>query len=174
MIRSKNTDGTRRRLIWSRRSQAGQTLVELAFLVPILAGLALGVIEMGRYAYIGILVGNAAEAGAAYGAQSLPQSVDTAGISKAAKYDFGGTGSTNGLNISTLTVNSSVSCGCDSAGTTTAVVCTAAGAGTCATGHWVVIVSVTASGTFNKLFNYPGVPNSLSISRTASIRVAQI
>jgi Flp pilus assembly protein TadG len=158
-----------------RQSQSGQTLVELAFITPILLGLALGVIELGRYAYIGILIGNAARAGAAYGAQSLPQSVDTTGISKAAGYDFGGAAgaSRNGQNVSTLTVVSAVSCGCDSAGTVAAVGCNAAGSGTCATGHWVVILSVTASGTFNSLFNYPGTPHSISVSRTSSLRVAQ-
>ena len=50
---------------------------------------------MGRYAYISILVGNAARAGAGYGAQSLAQSVDTAGITTAVDNDF----QNNGLNI---------------------------------------------------------------------------
>jgi Flp pilus assembly protein TadG len=171
-----NVKTLRHRRFGRRGSLRGQTLVELAFLVPLLAGLALGIIELGRYAYIGILIGNAAKAGAIYGSQSLAQSVDTAGIAQAAKYDFGGklaTDHNNGLNVSTLNVSSSVACGCDSGGTVTSVACTAAGAGTCGTGHWVVVVSVTASGTFNKIFNYPGVPASLAISRTASMRVAQ-
>ena len=43
--------------------QSGQALVEMAFVVPLLLLLALGVIEVGRYAYISILVGNAARAG---------------------------------------------------------------------------------------------------------------
>jgi len=90
--------------------------------------LALGVIEIGRYAYIAILVGNAARAGAAYGSQSKQQSNDSNGIADAAKYDFagaksGGTAQTNGLGESTLTVTSSVSCGCDSAGTITTFGC---------------------------------------------------
>jgi translation initiation factor 2 alpha subunit (eIF-2alpha) len=32
-------------------------------------------------------------------------------------------------------------------------------------------VSVTASGTFNSLFNYPGIPASITISKTSSMRV---
>jgi Flp pilus assembly protein TadG len=151
-------------------------LVELAFLVPILAGLALGVIEMGRYAYAGILIGNAAEAGAAYGSQSLPQSVDTAGITKAAGYDYAGattTSANNGFKGNTLTVNSSLACGCDVGGAVTAIGCNAANAGTCNTGHWVIVLSVTASGTFSSMFNYPGIPSSIAMSRTSSMRVAQ-
>ena len=49
-------------------------------ITPLLLLLLIGVIEFGRFAYLGILVGNAARAGAAYGAQSLAQSADTAGI----------------------------------------------------------------------------------------------
>ena len=159
-----------RQLPGIRRRQSGQSLLELAFLVPVLLLVALGVIEVGRYAYIGILVGNAARAGTAYGTQSLPQSVDTVGITTAADNDF----QNNGQNVSSLTVTAAVSCGCDSTGTVAAAACTGAGAGTCASGHWVVILSVTASGTFSSLFNYPGIPASITVSRTSSMRVALI
>jgi Flp pilus assembly protein TadG len=152
------------------RSQSGQSLVELALLTPLLLLLLIGTVEMGRYAYIDILVANAARAGAAYGALSLPQSVDTKGIQTAAYNDF----QNNGLTTSSLTVNSSTACGCDSGGTTTlAVACTGGTAGTCGTGHWVVMVSVTASGTFNSLFKFPGIPKSLAMTHTATMRVVQ-
>jgi Flp pilus assembly protein TadG len=155
-----------------RESERGQSLLEVALITPLLLVLALGVIEVGRYAYIAILVGNAARAGAAYGAQSLPQSVDTTGIETAADNDF----QSNGQTVSSLAVTSSTSCGCDSAGTIAAAGCATATnptAGTCTAGHWVVMVSVTASGTFNSLFNFPGIPTSMSVSRTSTIRVAQ-
>jgi Flp pilus assembly protein TadG len=162
--------------------QSGQALVELALVVPVLLVLALGVIEIGRYAYIAILIGNAARAGAAYGSQSNQQSNDTTGIQSAAQYDFAGSTSgtpapTNGLAYTTLTVTSTTSCGCDSAGSITTYGCNkAAGnanAGICPAGsRWVVFVSVTASGTFNSLFNYPGIPSSLVISKTATLPVA--
>jgi Flp pilus assembly protein TadG len=153
-------------------SESGQNLLELALVTPMLLLLLLGVIEMGRYAYISILVGNAARAGAAYGAQSLAQSVSTTGIKTAADNDF----QNNGQNVSTLTVTSSVSCGCDSGGTITSAGCdtsTNGSAGTCASGHWVVTVSVTASGTFSSIFDYPGIPSSITVSRTATMRVNQ-
>jgi Flp pilus assembly protein TadG len=159
--------------------QAGQALIELAFVLPLLLVLALGVIEVGRYAYIAILVGNAARAGADYGAQSNAQSVDTTGIQNAAYYDFAGgtssSNSSNGLSQSTITVTSVVACGCDSGGSITSAGCTTAtnaNAGSCTTGNWVVYVSVTASGTFNALFGYPGIPSSITVSRTATIPVA--
>jgi Flp pilus assembly protein TadG len=157
-------------LLSSYRSQAGQTLLELALLLPIFLLLALGVIEFGRYAYIGILVGNAARAGAAYGMQSLPQSVDTTGITTAAGNDF----TNNGQSLTNLAVSSTVACGCDGSGTVAAASCTGVGAGSCAAGHWVVVLSVTASGTFSSLFNYPGIPASITVSRTSTMRVALI
>ena len=168
LLTSKRTPSVRR--LAGRRRQSGQSLLELAFLVPVLLLLALGVIEVGRYAYIGILVGNAARAGTAYGAQSLPQSVDTVGIKTAADNDF----QNNGQSVSNLTITSSLSCGCDGSGSVAAAACTGAGAGSCASGHWVVMLSVTASGTFGSLFNYPGIPSSVTVSRTSAMRVALI
>src|SRR5262249_13091217 len=88
-------------------TQSGQALVEFAIVLPVLLILALGIIEIGRYAYISILVGNAARAGAAYGSQSRTLSGDTTGIAAAANADFAGvstaTDKNNGLLASTLT-----------------------------------------------------------------------
>ena len=155
-------------------SQSGQALIELAFVLPMLLLLLLGVIEIGRYAYIAILVGNAARAGADFGAQN--RTLDTAGIQKAAQYDFAGStngtpGPTNGQAYTALTVVSSQSCGCDSGGTVTPFSCSTDPDSCAAGSHWVVFVSVTASGNFSGLFNYPGIPSQLAISRTAIIPV---
>jgi Flp pilus assembly protein TadG len=135
-----------------------------------------GTIEMGRYAYLSILVGNAARAGAAYGSQSLALSVDKPGIVTAATNDFQNNGPSNAV----LTVKEGapdgtfVTCGCDSGGTITAAICSPKvnpNAGTCASGHWVVMVSVQAQATFNALFKYPGIPASLTVTQTATMRV---
>lgn len=151
------------------RSQSGQQLVEIALLTPVMLLLLVGLIELGRFAFLSIVVANAARAGAAFGSQGLVQSVDTADIEASSDNDF----QNNGQNVSKLTVSSSTSCGCDSAGTVTSQSCNGNGAGTCGTGHWVVMVSVTASGTFNSLFGYPGLPKSISVSRTSTMRVQQ-
>ena len=167
---------TTARGIANLRSQSGQSLVELAMVLPVLVLLALGVIEVGRYSYIGILVANAARSGAAYGAQSLPQAVNASGVTAAVQNDFQDN-TQDATNLSLSSITSSVSCGCDSNGTITTAACSGAtnpNAGTCSAGHWVVMVSVTAGGTFRSLFNYPGIPKSIAISRTATMRVAQI
>jgi Flp pilus assembly protein TadG len=157
------------------RSERGQSLIEVALLTPLLLSLMVGTIEMGRYAYLSILVGNAARAGAAYGAQSLALSVDTAGIQAAATNDFQNNGPSSGvLTVSGGNGGSYVSCGCDSGGTITAATCSPKvnpNAGICASGHWVVMVSVQAQATFTSLFKYPGIPASLTITETATMRV---
>jgi Flp pilus assembly protein TadG len=157
------------------RPQSGQALVEFAVVLPLLLVLALGVIEVGRYAYIGILVGNAARAGAAYGSENLNNASTTAQpkVQAAAIRDFQSNGQTG------LSVSSNTTCGCDSGGTIasdTVANCDATGTPpTCPTGaHWVVTIHVTAFGTFNSLFGYPGIPSSITVSRTVSMRVAPI
>src|SRR5215469_15797096 len=162
--------------------QSGQALIELAIMLPFLLVLALGLIEVGRYAYISILVGNAARAGAAYGARGLLQAGDQTGISTAALNDFAGTatsgsGNTNGLDPSTLNVTSFDTCGCDIGGTIaveTQALCNPSPGSTppSCTGHWVITVHVSATGTYQSLFHYPGIPSSLNVSDTANMRVA--
>lgn len=154
----------------ARCSESGQTLVEMGLLLPFLVLLMLGVVEMGRYGYMGILVGNAARAGTAYGTQTLPQSVDSAGITIAARNDF----KSNGQLPANLNVTSAVSCGCDSGGSIAPATCTGTGAGTCISGHWVVVLSVTASGTFSSIFHYPLIPASVSVSKISSMRVRPV
>jgi len=165
-------------------SQSGQALVEFAIVLPMLLILALGVIEIGRYAYIAILIGNAARAGAAFGSQSNQQSNDATGIQNAAQYDFAGSTSstspapppTNGLAATKLAVTSVRSCGCDSAGSVVTYGCTIADGnptpGVCPLGsRWIIFISVTARGDFNSLFSYPGIPSPITISRTAILPV---
>ena len=164
------------------RPESGQSLLEVALMLPFLLLLLVGIIEMGQYAYVGILLGNAAHAGAIYGSQTLAQSVDTNGITTAATNDFNdNAGDTKTLKLTS--VNSVVTCGCDSAGTVTPDTTgycnpppagSNATAGTCTAGHWVVTLSVTATGTFNPLFAFPGIPNSLTITRTSYLRVGDV
>jgi Flp pilus assembly protein TadG len=148
----------------AKRPESGQSLIELAFVLPLLLLLCLGIIEIGRFAYISILVGNAARAGAAYGSQSLIRSADKSGITTAATNDFLSNGQ------STLNVGSNDTCGCDNGGVLTSAACNGTTAGTCTAGHWIVTVNVTTSGTYNSILKYPGIPQSIALSDVASMR----
>jgi Flp pilus assembly protein TadG len=153
------------------RSQSGQSLVELALLTPLLLLLIIGTVEMGRYAILSILVGNAARAGAAYGARNTTTAGDQTGIQNAALADL--------QDISSFTtqptVTSTFVCGCDNGGTIIPSPETNAACGvTCNVGsHLVTSVQVTVTGTFNSMFNYPGIPSPLTLSSTATERVAE-
>lgn len=169
---ARTQSGDRKRTSRTFLSETGQSLLEMALLTPMLLALVLGTIEMGRFAYISILVGNAAHAGAVFGAQGLVHSVDTNGIQAAADNDF----QDSGQSLSSLTVTSATTCGCDNAGTITSAVCDTAtnpNAGKCTSGHWVVMVSVTAAGSFPSMFGFPFIPKTLKLSSTATMRVVQ-
>jgi Flp pilus assembly protein TadG len=144
--------------------ERGQSLVELAFVVPLLLLLMVGIIEIGRFAYYSILVASAARAGAQYGAQSLATAADTTGISTAGTNDAPGITAPN-----TLTVTSKQRCGCRTAtlGNCGALVVCAKPE------HPLVYVQVTANGSFDSLFNYPGLPGTLKVTSIEEMRVAQ-
>jgi Flp pilus assembly protein TadG len=146
--------------------QGGQSLVELAMILPMMLVLLVGIIEIGRFAYYSILVANAARAGAQYGAQGLATAADSTGIQAAAQND--------GQNDARLTVSSvQQQCGCSAA-----ILAGAAPGNSCPAtctppDHALVYVQVTATGTFYSLFNYPGLPASITVTSTERMRVAQ-
>jgi Flp pilus assembly protein TadG len=161
-VRDQTRPARRRRAHF--RAESGQSLVEVALLTPFMLLLLLGAIEIGRFAYQAIRLGNAARAGVEYGAQTHWTAGDAIGIAAAACQDF------QGQNTCGLTITKAYLCQCDNAGTI--------GPGTvtcnCPLGSRpVVSLQVTTSGTFGSLFNYPGIPPSMTISRTATMRLWQ-
>jgi|SRR5579884_159898 len=148
------------------KAQAGIAFIELLIVVPVLMMLLIGLIEIGRLAYFTIQVGNAAHAGAQYGALSFSNAADSTGMTNAAKRDGQNT-------IATLSVTQARSvCACwngttETAFTTCPQPCTTGG-------RAVTYAQVSVSGTINTLFRYGGVfglPNSWTVARTAVIRV---
>ncbi len=83
---------------------SGQALLELALIVPMLAFLLIGAVELSRVAYAAIEVSNAAHAGAQYGAQSIFTSGDLTGITNAASNDAAN------ITLSSTTSTASYSC----------------------------------------------------------------
>jgi Flp pilus assembly protein TadG len=67
--------------------RSGQSLVELALVLPVLLTLLLGMAEYGRLCYIGIEVTNAAHADAQYAAQNHATASNALGIQNAATND---------------------------------------------------------------------------------------
>lgn len=150
-------------MLRASRAQAGSALIEFVIALPLLMLLLLGVVEIGRYAYFAIQVGNAARAGVQYGAQNGVTALDTAGMISAAKAD-------GNNSIAALNVTPSSSCQCWDGSSGTPVPCS----GSCPAGsHLVEYVQVTVSGTVNPLFHYPMLPSTLNVSNTATMRIAE-
>lgn len=148
------------------RAESGQSLLEVALLMPLLSLIFLGIVDMGRYAYQAIALGNAARAAVAYGAQSpIAASDPSGGIEAAACNDYAGTSSCS----LTSSLTKAYVCQCDNAGTMSSITC---GTGTCTTtDQEVVSLSVTVTSTFSSLFTFPGIPSSLTITKTAIMRI---
>lgn len=150
----------RRIAIWDT---AGQSLVELALVMPIFSALLLGAVEFGRLAYAQIEVSSAARAGVAYGAQSVATASDIAGMEAAATND--------GSDVAGLSANATRFCSCSDA-PATQVDCAAAPA-TCSGLRVLNYVQVTTTAGVTPLVNYPGLPNPFTLSGAAVMRVAQ-
>ncbi|HEY1655654.1 MAG TPA: TadE/TadG family type IV pilus assembly protein [Candidatus Tumulicola sp.] len=133
--------------------------MEFAIMAPVFLLLLVGLIEVSRYAYYALLAANGVRAGAAYGSQNTISADDVLGMRTAAVADAqgfpGGIASFSATHL------------CYLSGTTTA--CPANGT---PQSNWVYFVVVTASGTVNSLFRYPGIPQSIPISASATMRVA--
>jgi Flp pilus assembly pilin Flp len=139
------------------RSNRGAAAIELAVVLPLLALLAIGVAEFGRLYFTAITVANAARAGAQYGAQSAITSSDFNGMDQAARNDA--------ADLGIITPSSSRFCLCPDG---SVPACT----GTCA-GYGVpeVFVQTSASKMVTFLMRYPGLPSTITVSRTATFRV---
>jgi hypothetical protein len=145
----------------NRLAERGQSVAEIALVTPMLLLLVIGTIEIGRFAYYGIEVANAARAGVQYGAQSLADSKDLAGITLAARHDA--------PEVSSLSVTSQDRCACSNS-PADYVGCPARA---CAPGHALVFLEVETTAKIQPLFRYPGLPSTFNASGQAIMRVAQ-
>jgi hypothetical protein len=143
------------------RAQFGQSVVEMALITPVILLLLVGTIEIGRFAYYGIEVSNAARAGVQYGAQSLADSKDVPGITQAAQNDAPDVA---GMNV--IAINR---CACSNS-PANYVGCPARG---CAPGHGLVFLQVDTTANIQPLFRYPGMPASFAAKGQAIMRVMQ-
>ena len=154
------------------RGDRGSALIELAVSLPLLIAILAATIDFARVFYTGVALSNAARAGAQYGAHSLGRSGGTANMQTAAVNSVS-------PDLSGVTATASRTCQCAtnagvfSATTPTANDCSSPVSSSCPTGHLVVTVTVTASRMFTTVMNYlPGVPSSMTLTRSATLRVA--
>lgn len=157
--------GRRRR---ARGAEAGVGLVEIAVSLPVLVLLVVGTADFGRIFYYAIELTNAARAGAQYAGYNSVQATKTAEITAAAQSAAPNIGS---FSVTLSTPPNVCKCAQDSGSGQpwTAVTCNTV----CPVGlHMFETVTVTATKRFSTISRFPGIPNTLTLSRTATMRVA--
>jgi Flp pilus assembly protein TadG len=142
------------------KSYSGQALIELTLLLPLLVLILLGTIDFGRVFFQSMALAQAARAGAQFGAQNDTTAADGPGMQAAAV----NAGQDIGIALADVTAaNRYYQCGTDPL--------TTIDPSPCADGKPPKIyVQVTVQKTFTTMFNYPGFPHSIALSRTATIR----
>jgi Flp pilus assembly protein TadG len=146
----------------------GNSLVEVALLLPILTMLLVGTVDLGRMAYMSIEVSNASRAGVQYGQQNSTTWADVAGMETAATND-----ATDlvGANNGDLTAVATYWCQC-SDGSSVTPNCFP-GTPSCAITHRVNYVKVVTTATYTSWFRCPGIPSSTNLTSQAVMRAAQ-
>ena len=137
----------------------GQSMVELAFAVPVLALVLIAGSDFARVFYFSIAVNNAARAGAQYGSQSIITAADITGMKTAATQDAS--------NLAALAATAQ-QCTCGAGSSVTA--CAASYCTNNPVGNYV---EVDTSMTFNTTITYPGVPSRLALTGKAIMQVQQ-
>lgn len=152
----------------STRSESGDSLVEMALLLPILTMLLLGTVDLGRLAYMSIEVSNAARAGVQYGQQNSTTWSNVTAMQTAATNDATDlVGASNG----NLTAVATYWCQC-SDGSAVVPSCSP-GPTSCAGTHRVNYVKVVTTATYRPWFSCPGIPSSTTLTSQAVMRAGQ-
>jgi len=142
------------------RSERGAALVELALSTPLLVVMVVGAVDFARAFYTAMELTNAARAGAQYASRSVMG------------FDTGTTQSVAAAaspQIATYTVDTPTqTCTCNIGATASAHGdCTAA----CPAGQYLAVyITVTTRKAFSPVMRFPGVPSSVTIERTVTMR----
>ncbi len=146
-----------RRNIWIQltRRCPGNVVMELAVALPLLTMVLCGALDFGRFLNEAITAANAASAGAVYGSRSVLAAGNTQGMKAVAEQAAG--------NLQGLTASAQQFCQCADG---SPMACDDA----CAEGSPQMYVQVDVNATFHPLFPYPGIPQSVDLSRLAVMR----
>jgi Flp pilus assembly protein TadG len=142
------------------RDESGASLVEMALVSPLFLLLTFGVVDFGRAFYLAIEVAGGANAGASYASQNP---TDVTGIQTSAQ-----NAAPDVPNLSVPTPTYVCEC---ADGTNSSASC--AVIPSCTGGlNYVYSVNVTVTGTYTPLVRWPGIPSSMTLSSSASMRSA--
>lgn len=138
------------------RNSEGSSFIELALLLPFLLFLFVGAVDLGRLYFMCVEVTGAAQAGALYGVQNPS---DASGMQSAA--------AAGASSLSGITTTASYGCEC-SDGSSPSASCSSTPS---CTYNYVNYVDVASSVQYTPIFNYPGLPSNMTVTREARMRV---
>jgi Flp pilus assembly protein TadG len=151
--------GVRRRSAW--RTEAGQSILEIALALPIFILMFCGMVDLGRWIFLGIEVSSAARAAVQYGSLNRITAVDNAGMTEAANSDT--------PDIAGLIVTPKPFCQCSNSLGTNAV-CVL---GSCPNNRLILFLEVDTSATYVPWARYPGIASSIAVNSKAVMRVGE-
>ena len=141
-----------------RKLESGTAVVELALMMLILMTVFVGTIDFAQLFFSGVTAAGAARAGVQHGAYSNTAASDREGMKLAAHE--------NAANLTARTPSARNYCLCE--GSTTEVNCITV---TCSGEVPQLYVEVTMQSTFETFFDFPGIPSSVELAKTAVFRV---
>jgi Flp pilus assembly protein TadG len=145
-----------------RRRRAGNSAVELALAFAVLGLLTMGIADFGRIYYTTIELSNAATAGAIYGAFTVSRSSDIDGMKTAALNE-----AADLTGVDVTTVPPLRYCQCPDKSTNDCSNINACGVGV----KMRYYVKVTTKKTYKTMSKFPGMPNTIDITRQTVMRV---
>jgi Flp pilus assembly protein TadG len=146
------------------KSQRGTSMIEFAVTAPVFALLLVGLVDVGRYTYYGILAAHAAHSGAWYGAQNLQTAADV--NTNNSNSHAAGAAAADAQSLSNWTVHAMVVCTNNNQSSP----CPANNTNSTPPAGLVYFIKVQVTGTFTPLIAYPGI-SSIPVSATAIQRV---
>jgi Flp pilus assembly protein TadG len=157
------------------RDQRGSSSVELAFALPLLVAIVVGTVDFARVFYWDMALTSAARAGAQWGAQNTTNAVNTTTMRTTALASA--SADIPSLLLTDITASCQLQCAPDApnvpdfnSGVPTPSASCGAVNPSCTSGHLTWKVSVTVSKTFTTRARYPGIPSSIAIARTVTMR----
>lgn len=163
-FRSSAASLTQPRSLWSFwRERKATSAIELALVLPLIAGMIVPLADLGMGAYTKMQVQNAAQAGADYALKT--GGFNSTNISNAVT-------NATGLTGVSATPAPSESCACVGGTPATITNTTAPPCSTgCASGNEGVYVTVNAQASYSPLFPYPAIPSSITFNATSIVRI---
>jgi Flp pilus assembly protein TadG len=139
---------------------AGQSLVELALLLPVLVLLLVVALDFARMFNMAMAITDGARAGAQWGSLNSAHAANILGIEQAACNSMADISCTPGT-------NASASSFCQCAGSSGIISCTSPGGCT----NVQNFVTVTTNITFSTIMVYPGLSSTVPLSATVTMQV---